>query len=275
MAVQPITFEGTDASRMPSPSIWGRCPWRAIEDGLTPGAVFFDDFMSIPKTPPTTEGNWGQYAAFTSTGGGIANDTTELGGAAKFSSDDDAEGASIRTLITPFKIIQTGKRFWMEARILTLNITDTTVTCFLGLMEDAALTASVPLINSSPTALADKNLLGFFRTETALKGANMNSVYKVDGVTAVTVQSDIVTMVAATYFKLGMKYEPSGDKAGNYALSFYVNGARCTTSKLIPSAAGTDFPNDISLGPVFAVLNAAGTSPGSMSMDWWKFAQEY
>lgn len=273
MPFKEIIYEGTDTSRGPSGTIWGRCPFDKLASG-NGGVAFFDDFLSFPKTPPTTEGNWGQYAAFTSTGGAIDNDTTEVGGAVRCYSDDDGEAVVIRTLSVPFKLSQSNGRFWFEARILRLNITDTTTCFFLGLMEDTAATVAVPLVNSSPTVLADKNVVGFFATETSAKGATCNSTYKADGQTAATVQTDVATFVAATYLKLGMKYEPRGDKAGNYTLSFYVNGVRATSDYQITSTSGNPFPNDVNMGLCFGIQNAAGTTPNKVTLDWWRAAQE-
>lgn len=281
MAVETVKFAYASTDRSPSWAVWRKCPWNNLMDGSVEGAWFWDDFLSFNITPATTEGNWGagnNYAQFSSTGGTIANDVTELGGAVAIGSDGDNEGTSFRTLGVPFKISQSTKRFWFEARILTSTITDAKHNIFLGLMQDVALTATVPI--TAAGALADTNLVGFQRPESARStagtgGAIMNTVYKADGVTAVTVQTDAVALVASTYTKLGITYEPTGDKAGNFALKFWQDGTQLSTVKLIPSAAGTDFPNDINLGLVFAVLNATGTTPGTSSIDWWRAAQLY
>lgn len=274
MAVHAVTWEGADTTRGPSASVWGRFPVRAIQDGTIDGAYLFDDFTSFNKTPATTEGNWAAgmgYAQFSDTGGTITSGTG-TGGEIVLASDDDNEGASIRTLAVPFKLIQGGYKFAAEVRLKFSTIANTTFEAFWGLMENTALTAAIPITTTAAT-LADKNLVGFYRTESA--GSTVLTTYKADGITAVVVQDAAVTIVAATYIKLGMKYEPDRDKDGQYALSFYQNGTRLTSSKLLPSAAGTDFPNDIALGPVVAVRNAAGTSPGTLTVDWWRYGQVY
>jgi hypothetical protein len=301
MAVNTLEFQQptqSDTNRAPSMSIWADCPVQSLQDQSINGSYFFDDFVSFEKTPATTEGNWaagGGYAQFSDTGGTIANDTTALGGAVAIGSDGDNEGCSFRTRSVPFQIIRTGKKFWFEARILTSTIADAKHNIFIGLMEDAALTATVPL--SATGTLADQNLVGFQRPETVRSvagtgGAILNTVYKANGVTAVTVQSDAVTLVASTYVKLGMVFEPAvnpfnklpasttsdavaSDGYGRYLLSFYADGVLLATQKQIPTAAGTDFPNDVPLGLVFAVLNATASSPGTSSIDWWRCAQLY
>jgi hypothetical protein len=284
MAVKNVDYRLNRGSaitdRAVSPNIWGDCPWSQIVEGIVPGVYFFDDFASFPKTPATTEGNWSQYAQFSSTGGAITAGTGQ-GGEAIFGSDDDNEGASIRTLATPFKIIRNGSqgKFWFECRVKLSTVADTTFEFFVGLMEDAALTATVPITATAAT-LADQNLVGFYRTES--DGDAINTTYKANGVTAVTVGTGEVVPAASTYMKLGMKFEPAADplipdptlaNANKFVLSFYLNNLRLTSTKQIPSAAGTDFPNDVGLGLVLAVRNAAGSSPGTATIDWWRAAQ--
>src|SRR5256885_1716916 len=106
-----------------------------MRDNPDVGVQFWDDFTNFPITPPTTEGNWGNYSAFTSTGGAIVPDDT-IGGGVKISSDDDNEGASFRTFGTPFKISQSTKRFWFESRVKVSTIADTTFNVLLGNSRD-------------------------------------------------------------------------------------------------------------------------------------------
>jgi hypothetical protein len=279
MAVNNAVHLGSgDTSRDPSPAIWARMPVASVRAGAVSGVFLRDDFGSFNKTAATTEGNWGaelNYAQFGSATGTITAGTG-TGGEAIFGATADNEGISIRTLSTPFKISRTNLRFAFECRIKTSLITDTKHDIFVGLLQDVALTATVPI--TAAGAIADTNLVGFFRPETARSvagtgGAIMNTVYKADGVTAVNVQTDAVTLVADTYQKLGMLYEPSGDAAGTFTLAFYANGVRLSTIKQIPSAAGTDFPNDLGLGLCFAVLDATGSTPGTSTIDWWQACQ--
>jgi hypothetical protein len=275
-------FAGLDTSRVPSGTVWGDCPWNELMEGIVPGYYFWDDFTSFFKTLATTEGNWAAehgYAQFSSTGGtGINPDTTTQGGVWTFGSDDDNEGASIRTLSTPFRIDRSTRELWFEARIAVSTIADTKTDLFVGMMEDAVLTNIVPI--TAAGAIADQNLVGFFRPETARTvagtgGAIMNTVYKANGVTAVNVQTDAVALVAATFTKIAFKFKRGTDKdfPGTNMLSFYQDGVRLSGSKNIPVAQGTDFPNDVTMGLVIAGLNAAGTSPGTASIDWWRAAQ--
>ena len=199
-------FGGSNTQAVYSGSIWGDCPVEALRDKQVAGLLWERTFNTIPITPPTTEGNWGDMAFFSDTGGTAAADTTEVGGGVAIGSDGDNEGASMRTVIAPAKIILTGGDFWFEARILKSTIADTKHNVFLGLFENVAFTATVPIQASG--AMADKNFIGFQGTETALKGALMNATYKADGQTQVSAGADVVTLVAGTYTNLGMKFIP-------------------------------------------------------------------
>lgn len=286
MAVKTIRHAGNLGSAQTdknfSAGIWHDCPLDAIRTGEVPGSVFEFLFDTLNKTPPTTEGNFGDFSAFTDTGGFIDPGST---GGWKLGSDGDNEGASIRSRVCPFKIIRTGKKLWFEARVKASTIADTKNNFFVGLIEDTAFSATVPI--TAAGAIADKNCVGFFRPETARTvagtgGAILNTVYKCDGVTAVTVGSDAVTIAADTMVKLGMVFEPGIDSTvadvsrtglGVYNLTFYANGLPLANRKQIPSAAGTDFPNDVQLGFFFAVLNATGTTPGDNTIERVRIAQ--
>ena len=251
-------------------------------NGDVSGFAFFDDFGSFNKTAATTEGNWAAehgYAQFGSATATLVNDsTTTQGGVIKAGSTADNDGFGLRTDSTPYRIDRSVREFWFEARFKTSTIADTKHDIFIGLLEDVALTNIIPI--TAAGALADQNLVGFFRPETARTvagtgGAIMNTVYKAAGVTAVTVQSDACALVANTFTKIGMMFRRGTDKdfPGTNMLSFYQDGVRLSSSKNIPVAQATDFPNSVCMGLVFSILDATGSTPGTSSLDWWKAAQ--
>lgn len=282
MAVEAVRWAGATTENKPSGTVWGKCPWNAIKEGTVKGIALYDDFSSFNITPATTEGNWSAgmgYAQFSGTGGTItapaASAATKAGvptSGITIGSDDDNEGVGIRTLSVPFMLNRANQRFWFEICLKKSTVADTKFELFTGLMENTALTATVPITTTAAT-LADKNLIGFYSTES--NGDAASTTYKADGVTAVVVGADEVTLVADTFTKLGMKYVPSGDKAGSYVISFYQDGTRLSSTKVIPDSNGTDFPTDVAMGFVIATRNAAGSSPGTATIQWWKAAQLY
>lgn len=273
--MDPIGWQGTntDALRF-SDTVWGNIPVRAIRDRKVNGTLIEENFSTFQSTVPTTAGNWAAqngYEVFSSTGGFI-NPASTVGGGITIGSDDDNEGVGIRTVATPFKLINDGTVgiFAAEFIVSFSTIGNTTFEAFLGLMEAATLTAIIPITTTAAT-LADKNLVGLYRTESA--GSAVSSTYKCDGVTAVTVGSGEGTLVASTVTKLALKLTPRGDRGGAYTVSFYQDGVRLTSYKQLPTAAGTDFPNDVNMGIVMATRNAAGSSPGSLTIKGFRAAQ--
>ena len=259
-------FWGYDSGtrRKFSPALWGNCPWDGIKSGLIDGIAFEDDFEGGPIVSAGAQAAYGRYYGFADTGGSVA-DAGEQFGALTFSSDGDNEGASIALQTACLQITQNAGDLWFEAIFKTTTIADTKHGIFVGLIEAASLSATVPI--AADGTLADQNLVGFHRLEG--DGDKLDTRYKANGVTAVTVQADAVTLVAATYKRVGIRYSAEDKK-----LYFYDDGVLLSSSKAIPDATGTDFPADAILRPVFAVLNATGSSPGSSTLDWWGFAQK-
>ena len=269
-----------------SAGIWHDFMLFSVQDGEFPGKVFEFNFDTMPKTPATTEGNFGLFTQFSDLGGFI-NPTPNAPGGWTLGSDGDNEGVFVRSRATPFKISRTAKKLWFEARIKASTVADAKNSIILGLMQDVALTATMPL--TAAGVLADTNFVGFQRPDTARTvagtgGAVFNTIYKADGVAAVHVGLAAVTVAADTYVKLGMVYEPGIDSTvadvsrtglGVYNLKFFANGIQLAAYKQIPLPAGTDFPNDVQLGFVFGVLNATATAPGDASIDRVRIAQMY
>lgn len=270
--MNPTQFSGSagggslDTSRGNSPSIWADCPLIELQSGFRDGIAIFDDFTSGPRVAAGAEASYagyaGGYRGFADTGGLVA-DALEFGGVLDLSSDGDNEGASFRTGCAPFQIARNQGKFWFECRVKTTTIADTKHGIFVGLMADNALTATVPI--TALGAIADVNIVGFHRLEG--DGDFFDCVYKADGVTQVTVLGDAAAVVADTFVKLGMVFDPRTN-----VLSFFHNGVKIANYTMA-TGAGTDFPNDVRLGLVVAVLNATASTPGSTRIDWWRAAQ--
>lgn len=262
-----VQYKGDNSGAGPSPFIWGDCPTLEILDDPGKGLHFFDNFMGVMQ--PVTNiadgaaSNAGPYHCFTSDGGTILG-VAVAGGGINLLSDGDDEGAGIRLAGAAFLLTSLGKKFWFECRIKTSTIANTKHGIFVGLMENTALSATVPI--AAAGSLADKNFVGFHRLEG--DGDYFDTVYKADGVTQVSLQTDAVVLEADTYVKIGMVAEKG-------VLTFLKNGVPLSTTYTLPNATGTDFPADITMNPVLSVLNATASTPGSTTAKWWRFAQLY
>ncbi len=264
-------------------SVWTPGPFNGIDvEGIRSGRVdgiihetYFNNGFKPSTNINAAEAYWEDgWMAFGSDGGAIAAVAgVGLAGGIKLSSDGDDEGVVLRKQIAPFKLSRANKRFGYEIDLQCSTITDTKNSVFVGLMEDVAATAIIPITASH--ALADKNLVGFARL--AGDGDKFDCVYKANGVTAVDVLADAVTIVAATRLRLGISYTPFSDfdESGRYWLRFWKNGRPIAEAvKQIPSTDGDDFPNDIGLGLVIAVLNATASTPGDNTFHRVRAVQE-
>lgn len=254
-----------DETRMPSQNLWAHVD-AALE---RPGRWMhqWTDFADIPFTDslPTTAAAYNGLRVFTSSGGTFSEVDAE-GGVRALVEATDNEGVAVGRGIYPFKIIQDAGELVFEARVKRTNITGV-FNVFVGLIQDVAFTVDIPLNTDNPPILADYNMVGFFQPEGDPDA--FDTTYKADGITAVELQADAVTLVADTYVKLGMTFNSKEDNV----LRFYKDGLELDTTYSIPVAAGTDFPNDIRLGWVLATRNGASAA-SSLTADWVRCAQK-
>jgi hypothetical protein len=170
---------------------------------------------------------------------------------------------SITTKQTPFQIESTKGSLWFEARIKTSTITTAEQAWFLGLMDATAQTATVPI--TATGTIATINSVGFHHPEANTTA--FDAFYKANDVTLVEVNSNIGALEVGVYVKLGFKFDTT-----NNVLSYYVNGVLQAASKTVGVAAGTDFPDDVTLAPVLA-MTLANSAAETVTMDWWKCFQ--
>lgn len=256
-----------DNGRLPSPSIWGDCPILSLLEGTIAGVYWFDDFVRGFITPTiTTLINVDGYACFGSSGATITWDDA-TGGGIVLTEATDNESVSMTCEQHPFWLNSSKGKFWFEARVKVSTVAANHA-FVVGMMDTTALSAAVPV--TATGAIADMNFVGFHRPE-----ANTTAIdasYKANGVTygglnAYEVNSDIGTLVADTYVKLGMKFSPVDNK-----LRFYIDNIEQANTKTLGAAAGTDFPDDIGLAPVIGQTLGASASK-TITMDWWRVAQ--
>lgn len=256
---------GSDTNPTPSPCLWNQVDAELEHPGLWLHKYnVMGDLPYNTEAVPTTVDPWHGMEVFTSSGATLAQ-LDEDGAPRAMVEATDNEGLSINQGIYPYKIIQNAGELVFEARVKRDEITGTWG-FFVGLIESITPTATVP-ITATTTILSDNNLVGFHNEEADPDG--VNTTYKANGIAVVEVETDVHTLVADTWVKLGMVFNRNGDNV----LAFYVDGNKQATTKLIPSAAGTDFPNDVRMGWVVANLNGAGAAM-QLGFDWIRVAQK-
>lgn len=264
-----------DTKRKPSSSIWHDCNIQEIRAGFVDGFIVEDDFMELPITAVTSQATSGKYMIASTTGTVTAG--AGPGGEVALTTAADNANASIGFYSFPFKLNSSQKKLWFECRFKTSTIANTVADMFVGLMDNVAISTVCPITattgtsNNGLNALATTmNAVGFFHPGAAVSGSGgstMSSFYQANAVTPVAVGANIVTLVADTYIKLGFVYDPV-----DLYLRFYTNGVEDSNKKLLGAAAGTDFPDDVYMGFVFAQVGTASTS-GLGTLDWVKCVQ--
>lgn len=268
--------DATDTTTGPSPSIWGTCPVLEFTEDPSKGYHVFERFLLPPVlvTPTiTTQALYGNgLKAFGDTGGTIlstAGASTGVGGGIVLLTDGtDNDALAIATISLPLQIIRGGGNVWFEARFKTSTITDTTHSIFCGLYEQQTMSTILPIVAAG--TMADANYVGFIRTEASSGGAVLRAQYKANGVTAVDITATAKTIVADTYYKVGLLYNDQTLK-----LKMFVDGAQVGSDYTLASAAGTDFPNDVPLGFCFAMHNGASAANlDKCTLNWYRMAQQ-
>jgi hypothetical protein len=260
--------------------VWQGFPINGIRNGEENGFIRDWEFGRIkPSTNiNAAEAYWDMgLRAFGSDGGsltyfsGIGSDTGMT-----LAADGDNEGVGLRDQLVQCRISRADSIFAWETVFETDTITDTKNGFFLGLIENSAITATSPI--AAAGTLADLNFVGFHRLEG--DGDKLDLVYKANGVTQVTVLADAITLVAGTEYRIGMTYRKEQDPftESRYVFRWWLNGVNIVTGtsyKVIPSADGTDFPNDVAMGAIWTMLNATASTPGGLILKRARYGQVF
>jgi hypothetical protein len=276
-------FDTANTSDLWTPEVWKNIAIDNLRSGKQNG-VLIEKYFNLGFKPSTNlnaaEAYWEDgWMAFGSDGATLTfNSEAGFTGGVQLASDGDNEGAAIRTQASPFKFGRANKRFACEWVVEVSTITDTKHGRFFGLMDATAATVAIPIADAA--ALADVNLVGFHGLES--DGDKLDLVYKANGVTAVTVGADAITLVAGTEARLGITYDgyelSDFDRSQKYILRWWANGRIITSVtgyKQIPSTDGDDFPNDVAMGLVAAIRNATASTPGNSEVKRVRAAQYF
>ena len=252
----------TDTTRGPSPIIWADCPWSEIanQEGQGQGGYsFWDDFVNVPKrltNVADTAVQNGPYHQFLSDGSRIIP-SAEAGGAVFLDSSASNAAAVMKLGGGAFNLATASKKLWFEARVKFGTIANDQNGVFLGLYENVDMTATVPL--TATGTLAPEVAVGFYKFEE--DGDGLDLVH-CDGTTATTLKADATTLVADTYYKLGMVFESD-------TITFYKDGTAYSDTL---SVGATEYPDAATVNPVIAIQGEATEATG-VTLDWWRVAQ--
>jgi hypothetical protein len=246
-----------DTSRGPSPNVWLGAPDLSnlvrFGDCLTDG----DDFPYF-----SADGN--RYNLIQAdSGSSIAqlSSAGELGGILRGTTgatDENEFYISGGTGIGPCAEIGVGLGdVWFETRVRPSQISD--FCWFAGLTVPTWAAANE--ITDATGALADHSYIGFRVLANAL--TYIDAVYNTASGGGETVfKNDAQLLVAATWYKLGIRYDDSQKK-----IYFFINGTNLDPAGVAPTA--TNFPNNIPVTWSMGGKSVTGTT-GLLDCDWWR-----
>jgi hypothetical protein len=228
----------------------------------------WDDFSNFRAgVPGSTETYWnnGWKAIGTATTSIIGRVDAAGGGITFISDTADNDYLHMNQHGNPFEISRTSQPLALECRVKFAGIGNTLNDFFIGLGKPMTLTTIVP-ITATAGDLATEDLVGFHRDAT--DGDEINSVCCSADASHTIIQNGLATLVADTYVKLGMLWDPAKD----FDLRFYVNGIESATRHTVSATGGDVFPNNVRLG-LLVGFTAAAASGGTVTMSWIKCSQ--
>jgi len=257
---------GTTTGRGPSPAIWDDCPVLSLMINGTDGFYCYEDFILGPDVAANNAASIeGQVSVYTDANSAtIKLLTDETVGAVSLApgATDNEDAAIALGGITGacYAFSQSdAKAFWMEARLKKTATTASKLAWFFGLIEEGCLAADGVLADND---MATKDLIGFHQVEGDT--TTVDTIHDTATGTITQVKDAAVTIVADTYVKLGMKFNPT-----TLVLTFYKDGVPLADTVL---ASATNFPDGEEMCPVIAVRSVSATSPGDLTVDWIRVA---
>lgn len=265
-----------------SPAIWGDLP---IEDWALGygGMFFFDDFDNVPSLAASIiTGNYNYFLSASCTIAGVATDG-DTGGNVVISLDGTANhagaiigGGGVQAQAA-LRSAQAGTRLAFEARFKISSITDDVINCAVGL-ANPGIGVVGGLVNTTGELISTADFIGFhsLNTNGGTTGTNakLNTEFQDSGEVKQTVQAAAKTLVAATYVKVGFKYNPSNAIPPAKRIKFFVDGVEQSSYVTDTQMAAATFPDNEALALCAFCKTGSGAAAGTFTMDWWALGQE-
>ena len=224
----------------PSPSIWADCPKTLLND-LGLGYFFHEDFIGGPTTSTATAATavTPHMTLSADTATVLTHKSAETGGYLDIETDgDDNDAAALFTQQLGTITANSGKKFWLEARIEVGAVADQGI--FLGIAEEDALdgttTNALDVLSDdvASNSVVAESLAGFIVDAGDTDAVDI--ILKKDAGTAANPATDVTNsaqitagggtaaaLAANTEVKLGMRFD------GRETMYFYVNGHKVAT----------------------------------------------
>jgi hypothetical protein len=229
-----------------------------------PGEGFhiFEDFFS---TRISSNSQWYSYL---DAGGQFVLDDDEDGVLELSPGDTDNEAVTIISgdnttgIITPTDRGQ--NKWWFEARVKWDTITDGAIAAFIGLTEEGQAASAKPMADDGIHAINDIDHVGFHVD--GADGDGLNLVWSLFGQTAQST-IDVQTLVADTFYRLGLKFNPIDNK-----VHVYIDGIENTSAAF--SMSHVSAPADTLAVCLSVKADVNAISGDGIHVDWVRYAAE-
>lgn len=260
--------------RGPSPTIFGDLDRHRHNEQMGKCIFFFDDFGNPERlTATNTTASSGKIYAFLNTGviaggpTGVADVGDALGELSISGNDADNDqgyvqfGSGNQYVIENNHTGNTGLVYF-EARMKVASIADNACAFFLGLGQ--GLVADNDLVDDTGALAAGKGYIGIRRLND--DGDKTDIIFQAASQTLNSVITNASTLVANTYFKFGLRYDPwAVDTAKR--IKFFLDGVEQSTYVTDTDIDAATFPEGEALQPM--LLTKVGTAAESIvTLDW-------
>ena len=241
------------ATALPTAAIWGNFNLVEMRRNPFAGSLLECDFTHGENEPSA---QFADAASLINVFPGTAGE-----GILTLFTTTDNQAAEVQWPSCP--ITSSGGVAWaLEARLKTSQIANTEAGFFLGLMAgDTALAGD--LIADDAT-LADVGAIGFQSKEA--DGDIVDLVYDKNGQTQNEHDDDYHTLVADTYFTVGLYYNGT-------TIQGYLNGVATGTAISASDIVAADFPAADVLVPTLCMKEGTGAADVTVTLDWIRVAQ--
>jgi hypothetical protein len=270
-----VGFSNIGDSNQPSPSIWGDCPNKLLEDR---GMGFFKhvEFLAAPTgvlaaaLDITMISFDGALKLSADTDTVLTMKAAEEGGYLDLETDgDDNDAAALIGQPLGTIKVNSGKKLWFEARLELGVVGDQGV--FVGLVEEAGATLDVVADDAGADGVVTESLIGFVCDNGDTNAFDI--IYRSAAAAVVSVLADCTnaeaiplaeraSVVADTEVKLGIRFD------GRDKLTFYVNGYPVAHQHV-----DSTFDQTHAYVPIIGVKTGAAAAR-SIAVDWMRYGYQ-
>lgn len=277
-------------ARMPSPIIWNDCPVTSYIQDPAKGRHVFDDFknsvlnLNAAGATDFASGvgdisgdiNWYVYAESDKVAD-IALQADDDGVLLMQTDGTDADVNAITTGNNVQGVWKTptagnAKRFWFEARVKVVTITDSDQGSFVGLSQPGEAKNGGGAMTAGGAAMNDVDYVGFAQ----LSGDCDDFTLVYNEATSGTAQSStgLITLAADTWVRVGFKVVTKGQ--GTY-IQWYADGVYLgATYDVNLTNANANWPGATDMDVLLASVAESGASDADgIYVDWVRVAQDY